>query len=100
MKRSVQAGWVLREFLGHPGEPQHGYGLMETTRLPSGSVYPLLARFFREGWLTRTIEDTPRSPGRLRRTLYTLTPEGEQAAREYVAALDSHNDAIRKGRTG
>lgn len=52
---------VLARFLDDPAHPQWGYGLMQTTGLPSGKVYPILARLEAAGWIARE-SDGPEPP--------------------------------------
>ena len=42
---------VLREFLETPSEPCYGFDLMRATGLASGTLYVILARLERAGWL-------------------------------------------------
>jgi DNA-binding PadR family transcriptional regulator len=79
---------LLNPFLADPARPRYGMELMQATELPSGSLYPMLAKFTQAGWLTRTKEDIdPRAEGRPRRYLYTLTAEALPVARERLAAI-------------
>ena len=41
---------VLGAFLADPAAPRYGYDLMKAARLPSGTLYPLLARLERRSW--------------------------------------------------
>jgi DNA-binding PadR family transcriptional regulator len=79
---------VLRRFLEDPAEPQYGFDLMRATGLASGTLYVMLARLQRAGWLSSQQEDVdPVATGRPARRLYRLTPDGAQAAHEGLAAL-------------
>jgi DNA-binding PadR family transcriptional regulator len=55
----------------------HAYGLsiIRHTGLKSGTVYPILARMTRAGWVTARREETPAAPGRVARCMYEVTPE-------------------------
>lgn len=44
---------ILKVFLEVPDQPRYGFELMKLTGLASGSLYPMLARMERAGWLTR-----------------------------------------------
>lgn len=61
-----------------------GLRICHLTNLPSGTVYPLLARLEELGWVTTQWEDdgltAPRTTGP-RRRFYRLTPDGLVAAR-------------------
>ena len=62
-------------------EPLAGADVARVTKLLSGSLYPILARFESAGWLTSEWEDVdPSEAGRPRRRLYSLTRIGQQAA--------------------
>lgn len=63
----------------------HGYGfsVMETTGLPSGTVYPALRRLEREGfirsqWESQTVADAGQRPPR---KYYRITRSGEATLR-------------------
>lgn len=79
---------VLRVFLDDPGTPCYGLELMKATGLPSGSLYPVLARLERAGWLRSEREEIdPVAEGRPARRYYALTPDGLATARVELAAL-------------
>lgn len=85
---TVAVAQVLRQFLADPGQPRHGYELMQLTGFPSGKLYPLLARLHRAGLLIREREDTdPRQAGRPARYLYRLDPQAAEFVRQELAAL-------------
>jgi DNA-binding PadR family transcriptional regulator len=66
----------------------HRYGLdmMEATGLPSGAVYPALARLERRGLVEARWESdrVARREARPRRRYYRITAEGKRAAAEAV----------------
>jgi DNA-binding PadR family transcriptional regulator len=75
----------LNEFLEDPAAEQYGFGLMRATGLASGSLYPILDRLERIGWIDATDEAIDeRVARRPRRRLYRLTPSGEIGARSAV----------------
>lgn len=81
---------VLREFLETPSEPCYGFDLMRATGLASGTLYVILARLERAGWLTSDKEDIdPVAVKRPARRLYRLTSDGAQAARQDLAELSA-----------
>ena len=85
---TVAVAQVLGQFLADPGEPRHGYELMQLTGFPSGKLYPLLARLHRAGLLIREREDVdPRQAGRPARYLYRLNPQAAEFVRQELAAL-------------
>jgi PadR family transcriptional regulator, regulatory protein PadR len=81
---------VLRQFLEQPTEPCYGFALMRATGLASGTLYVILARLERAGWLTSEQEDiNPAESGRPARRLYRLTGDGARTARLELAALSA-----------
>jgi len=71
------------------GEPTWGLRVVRATDRPAGSVYPILERLERAGWVASAWEDDPERPGP-RRRLYELTADGVPAARAAVTrALNS-----------
>jgi PadR family transcriptional regulator len=79
---------VLRAFLDDPAAPRYGFDLMRSTGLPSGSLYPILARLERLGWVTSRNEDIdPGAEGRPARRFYRLTRHGLRAATSELSAL-------------
>jgi DNA-binding PadR family transcriptional regulator len=77
---------ILSVFFANPGREHYGLGLMRSTNVKAGSLYPILDRLERAGWLTATDEDIdPRSAGRPRRRLYRLTAIGEREGLKAVA---------------
>ncbi|MET7748660.1 PadR family transcriptional regulator [Micromonospora sp. NPDC005367] len=63
--------------------PRWGLEIIKLTGRPSGSVYPLLERLERNGWVTSHWEETERRGPR--RRMYELTAEGTLAARRVCA---------------
>ncbi|MFD0788256.1 PadR family transcriptional regulator, partial [Micromonospora azadirachtae] len=59
--------------------PRWGLEIIKLTGRPSGSVYPLLERLERNGWVTSHWEETERRGPR--RRMYELTADGALAAR-------------------
>jgi PadR family transcriptional regulator, regulatory protein PadR len=77
---------ALGVFLEDPAAPRHGYDLMQAAGLPSGTLYPMLARLRDQGLVTSRWEPRPADgPGRPPRTYYQLTAEGTRAARAGLA---------------
>jgi DNA-binding PadR family transcriptional regulator len=85
---SSNAALILSAFLAAPTEPRYGYELMQETGIKSGSLYPVLGRFERLGWITCQAEESVdhRPP----RRLYTLVASSTGDAQ---AALDRFLDA-------
>ena len=77
---------VLAELLGHAGARTWGLEIIRESGRPPGTVYPILERLERSGWVESSWEDENARPGP-RRRLYALTTEGAAAARSTVAAF-------------
>jgi PadR family transcriptional regulator, regulatory protein PadR len=75
---------VLAAFLADPAVPRYGYDLMKAARLPSGTLYPLLARLERQK-LVASAWETPEQEGQRPRKYYQLTGEGIRVARLELA---------------
>lgn len=91
---------VLRVFLADPAADRYGYDLMKAAKLPSGTLYPMLARLEAEGLVTSAWEE-PRqdASGRPPRKFYKLSGEGIRVARLELAEA-SMNAARPAGGTG
>lgn len=70
-ERGIYGHWMLEELA------EHGH------RVSPGTLYPLLARMTRHGWLRAS---TPRT--RTAAKLYRLTPAGRQVLAQLLDALD------------
>jgi DNA-binding PadR family transcriptional regulator len=84
---TLQTQLVLRALLQEPAKARYGLELCELGGLPSGTVYPILARLEQVRWLESSWEDPAEheSAGRPRRRYYRLTPDGAQRARHAIA---------------
>ena len=79
---------VLTVLVADPAAPHYGYDLMKATRLPSGTLYPMLARLQQEGLVDSEWEDArPDTAGRPPRKYYRLTAEGARVARLELAQV-------------
>ena len=79
---------VLAALLAEPAAQRYGLQLMQATGLPSGTLYPILVRLERAGWVASAWEEIdPVAEGRPARRYYRLTAEGETEARREVAAM-------------
>jgi PadR family transcriptional regulator, regulatory protein PadR len=77
---------VLRVFLADPSARHYGYDLMKAARLPSGTLYPMLARLQDQGLATSQWEPLrDDADGRPPRKYYQLTGEGIRVARLELA---------------
>jgi PadR family transcriptional regulator PadR len=86
-RMTLQIQSVLRTFLDDPARERYGLALCEATGLPSGTVYPILARLEKIGWVESHWEepDTHVDEGRPRRRYYTITRDGMQRSRDAIA---------------
>lgn len=67
-------------------KPLSGVEIHEATGLPSGTLYPLLARLSREGWFRGAWEDAdPHALGRPRRRSYVMTVKGTRMTEAALA---------------
>ncbi|MER5265887.1 PadR family transcriptional regulator [Actinosynnema sp. NPDC002837] len=82
---------VLEVLLGSD-QPRWGLEIIKLTGRPSGSVYPLLDRLERAGWVTSSWDDDSERRGP-RRRMYVLTPEGAQEALKVCAKAASRTKA-------
>ncbi|PJJ63503.1 PadR family transcriptional regulator [Compostimonas suwonensis] len=69
-----------------------GLQIVKASSRPPGSVYPILERLERSGWVHSAWERDEGRPGP-RRRLYELTGQGVEAAREVVSAFDARRAA-------
>jgi len=89
LRSSRQTLDLLETLLLHPSQWRHGYALSQETGLASGTLYPILMRLEKTGWLETHWEDVPIA-GRPPRHLYRLSGSGREWARqELKAALQS-----------
>ena len=78
---------VLHYFLEKPREKRSGTEISKAISVNSGTLYPILARFERAGWLASEWEQVdPQTAGRPRRRFYQLTGVGQRTA--YAALAD------------
>jgi DNA-binding PadR family transcriptional regulator len=79
---------VIKIFLQDPSKPRYGMELMRVTGQPSGTLYPILAKLEKHGWLSLGKEDIdPRIEGRPARRFYRITGSAVPVARSQLAAL-------------
>jgi DNA-binding PadR family transcriptional regulator len=90
---------VLRVLLSDPTASQYGYDLMKAAKLPSGTLYPMLARLQQEGLVGSEWEaQREDAGGRPPRKYYRLTAEGLRVARIELARASSPATARIAGR--
>jgi PadR family transcriptional regulator, regulatory protein PadR len=87
-RMTTQTLAVLSTILIDPDTDWYGLELSKRSGLKPGTIYPILDRLLKAGWLERHWEDIdPAVEGRPRRRLYRLTHVGAPAARQ---ALGEH----------
>jgi DNA-binding PadR family transcriptional regulator len=80
---TAQVMSVLLLMLEAPDASWYGLELARKTGIKTGTIYPVLARLERAGWLESAFETVdPAIEKRPRRRLYKLTGVGETAARQ------------------
>lgn len=98
LRLSLPALKVLNALLEAPPEGLAGSQIAGTTRVASGTLYPILARLEQAGWVESQWENIdPHEAGRPRRRYYFLTGVGAQraaAALSEVAPGKSRSSAI------
>jgi PadR family transcriptional regulator PadR len=87
---------VLAVFLADPAEPRYGYDLMRAARLPSGTLYPMLARLQDEGLVESRWEPAGQAGGRPPRRYYQLSGDGIRVARLELANSAKAADTTRR----
>jgi PadR family transcriptional regulator, regulatory protein PadR len=98
---SLQTLVILAALLQDVNEPHYGLEMAKAAGLPSGTIYPALARLEREGWVKSEREDIDASvAGRRPRRYYRLTGDGERVARlEIASTVNRLQPRTRRGRT-
>ncbi|QIZ01060.1 PadR family transcriptional regulator [Streptomyces sp. S1D4-11] len=78
---------VLQALLENPAREHYGLELCKLAGLPSGTIYPILARLEGVGWLVSTWEDPAvhQAAGRPPRRFYRLAEGGAEQARLALA---------------
>jgi PadR family transcriptional regulator, regulatory protein PadR len=72
----------------------HGFAIAQQAGRPTGSIYPILDRLSRAGWLTSYWETVHPQEGRPRRRFYRLEPDGLQAAQLLLAERRARNASV------
>jgi PadR family transcriptional regulator, regulatory protein PadR len=90
---SPQTASVLAALFSQPTAWQHGYALARETGLKSGTLYPILIRLAERGLVEACWQEEP-TPGRPRRHLYRLTPDGLASATAEVVRAEPAGAAL------
>lgn len=81
---------VLGALMSCPQEEVSGAEIARAAKLSSGTLYPILLRFERAGWLESHWEvEDPHELGRPRRRLYRVTGLGARSARAVFREVKS-----------
>jgi PadR family transcriptional regulator len=81
---------VLGALMSSSGSEQSGAEICRTTKLATGTLYPILSRLERAGWVESRWEDgDPRVFGRPRRRFYLITALGTKNATAAVNELQA-----------
>lgn len=80
---------------------EYGFDIIDTTGLPSGTVYPALSRLERDGFVRSAWEDETRAhrEGRPARRYYRITAPGSRALSDALAYYRSLVAPPRRVRT-
>lgn len=80
-------------------EPVYGFdlvrrlGAVDGMVTSEGTIYPLLSRLRREGWVTTTWAESEAGPPR---RYYSITPDGDQALTTFTDEWHRFRDAVDK----
>src|SRR3954452_25254420 len=86
---------VLRVLVDARGERCYGVEIGKAAGVASGTLYPILDRLTREGWLDASWEKLdPSETGRPRRRYYKLTALGEVAAIRALQAAQARTTPL------
>ncbi len=90
---------VLRAMLEDPAAPRYGLEISKLADLETGTLYPIMARLERVGWVESRWEDPDLSisDGRPRRRYYQLTRDGAELARGALADISRAREKRRAG---
>jgi PadR family transcriptional regulator, regulatory protein PadR len=88
LRLSRQTLVLLEALLLQPSQWHHGYALSQNTGLASGTLYPILMRLEKSGWLETRWEETAVA-GRPPRHLYRLTGNGREWALDELRAAQA-----------
>ncbi|MDT4992659.1 MAG: PadR family transcriptional regulator, regulatory protein PadR [Actinoplanes sp.] len=82
LRTTTAVSLVLAAFLEDPEARRYGLDLIRASGNSSGTLYPILLRLRRAGWVEATWEAAePDTAGRLARRHYRLTVDGALEAR-------------------
>jgi DNA-binding PadR family transcriptional regulator len=92
---------LLAVLLRSPTTPKYAYDVSQEAGLPRGSIYAMLRRMERAGWVESEWERVdPAVELRPPRRYYRLTPAGERVAWETVRDTRAHLRGLRRVQPG
>ncbi|MDT7798501.1 MAG: PadR family transcriptional regulator, regulatory protein PadR [Actinomycetota bacterium] len=95
VRMTLQTRLVLHALLQVPESELYGLDLIRATGLGPGTVYPILQRLERAGWLTSRWERVdPSDEARPARRYYALTGEGVRDGLRELAAAESRSGSL------
>ncbi|MBO2461146.1 PadR family transcriptional regulator [Actinomadura violacea] len=91
---TLQTQMVLRQALVEPTREWYGLEMVLATGLPTGTVYPIIARLEQAGWITSRWENVSEqaTEARPRRRYYQFTADGTEEAR--LALAKAHANRV------
>ena len=101
LRKGMLELWILNSI---NGRKVYGYDIVKTLRgtdglvISEGTIYPILSRLHREGFVTTSIEESTEGPPR---KYYELTKSGQQQLGRMNASwqtIESGIDGLRKGK--
>src|SRR5260370_27065884 len=92
---------VLEAMLEDPAVARYGLQISKQAGLETGTLYPVMARLERTGWVESSWEDPDLSisDGRPRRRYYQLTKDGAEQARLALAEISGRREKRRSSLT-
>ncbi len=85
-RMTLQVKLVLQALAEDQEQERYGLEIIDATGLPPGTIYPILARLERAGWLDSEWETVDEHlAGRPRRRYYRLTADGVAVATTVAA---------------
>lgn len=78
---------ILAFFIGNEKKMYCGSDVMKQLNLPSGTVYPLLLRMTKAGWLDRELENVnPKEIGRPAKRFYQISATGLKEGKRLISS--------------
>lgn len=95
IRLTAQTRQVISAFSNEGSSGLSGSEICKSTGLPSGTLYPILLRLEKAGWLVSKWEEgNPTDMGRPRKRLYSLTGAGVRAAQSIAREFGSLGGAL------